>query len=168
MRGEIVHAGCVALWRPDGWRGALIQGASGAGKSDLALRLLDEGFRLVADDRTQVWPCDGRLFAACPAPIAGLLEARGVGIVTAPAIRLAEVALVVRCAAADQPIERLPEDESISLCGIAAPLLWLHPFESSAPAKLRRALTSIGVGAQRAYQARGGGAAQGVSVRGRV
>ena len=47
----IVHAGLVALRHGGLWRGALITGPSGSGKSDLALRCLEHGFRLVADDR---------------------------------------------------------------------------------------------------------------------
>ena len=41
-----LHATCVTL----GDRGMLITGPSGIGKSDLALRLIDGGAKLVADD----------------------------------------------------------------------------------------------------------------------
>ena len=58
----------------------LIEGASGSGKSDLALRCLPLGFRLVSDDRTRLWVSEGRLFGAAPEPIAGLIEARGLGV----------------------------------------------------------------------------------------
>ena len=39
----------------------LLLGASGAGKSDLALRLIDDGARLVADDRTILFVAKGAL-----------------------------------------------------------------------------------------------------------
>ena len=45
-----IHASCVAI----NGRGILLLGKSGAGKSELALRLMDEGARLVADDRTDL------------------------------------------------------------------------------------------------------------------
>src|SRR3546814_10156556 len=45
---QTVHATTVAL---DG-TGVLLRGPAGSGKSDLALRLIDQGARLVADDRT--------------------------------------------------------------------------------------------------------------------
>ena len=48
------HAGLIALYDAGGWKGVLIEGASGSGKSDLALRCLGRGFRLVADDRTRL------------------------------------------------------------------------------------------------------------------
>ena len=57
----ILHAGLLAIYLNGAWRGVLIEGASGAGKSDLAIRLLEQGFRLVADDRVLVWSCDGAL-----------------------------------------------------------------------------------------------------------
>ena len=46
-----IHASCVAI----GGKGVLLLGDSGAGKSDLALRLIDEGARLVADDRAELY-----------------------------------------------------------------------------------------------------------------
>ena len=48
----IHHAGLLARWTGGHWRGVLIEGESGSGKSDLALRALDDGWSLVADDRT--------------------------------------------------------------------------------------------------------------------
>jgi serine kinase of HPr protein (carbohydrate metabolism regulator) len=70
----IRHAGLVAL-RLDGlWRGALIEGPSGGGKSDLALRAIEAGFRLVADDRVVVWTSGGALFGRAPDPIRELIE----------------------------------------------------------------------------------------------
>ena len=51
MKPVKIHASCVAL----AGKGVLILGDSGAGKSDLALRLMDDGARLVADDRTELY-----------------------------------------------------------------------------------------------------------------
>ena len=132
----IVHAGLIAARLGGPWRGVLIEGASGAGKSDLALRCLGAGFSLVADDRVELFVSDGRLFGAPPAPLAGLVEARGLGILAAMSLPLAEVALVVRLG---EP-ERLPDPESATILGISLPAVTLSPFEASAPAKLSRAL----------------------------
>ena len=60
----LVHATCVAL---DG-AGVLLRGPSGSGKSDLALRLIDGGARLVADDQVALSAEAGRLVARAPAP----------------------------------------------------------------------------------------------------
>jgi serine kinase of HPr protein (carbohydrate metabolism regulator) len=142
----IAHAGLVARRERGVWRGALIEGPSGSGKSDLTLRLLDEaGFRLVADDRVRLWVCDGRLFGRAPETLDGLAEARGLGILRIEALPLAEVVLTVRPGAP----ERLPEATSIDLLGVRLPRLELSYLEASAPAKLRRALGALYLGGQR-------------------
>lgn len=132
----IRHAGLIATRLGERWRGALIEGPSGAGKSDLALRMLDRGCRLVADDRVALWVSEGRLFGRAPEPLAGLIEARGLGLERVIALPLAQVVLVVRCG---QP-ERLPEPQTADLLGVSLPIVTLAALEASAPAKLSRAL----------------------------
>jgi serine kinase of HPr protein (carbohydrate metabolism regulator) len=148
---EPFHAGLIALYDRGRWRGVLIEGESGSGKSDLALRCLGLGFRLVADDRATLWISEGRLFGAAPRPIAGLIEARGLGIVPVEPRRLAEVELVVRCLQPADPLERLPEASSRTLLGLALPRLAVRPFEASSPDKVIRALTLLGGAAQGRY-----------------
>ena len=133
----IIHAGLVAAFTRTGWRGVLIEGPAGAGKSDLAIRALDQGFRLVADDRVALWVSAGRLFGRAPETLAGLLEVRGLGVVDVAALPLAEVALVVRCGTP----ERTPDPAFTELLGVSIPLIELDPREASAPAKLSRALS---------------------------
>ena len=122
----------------------MIEGVSGSGKSDLALRCLTLGFRLVADDRTTLWLSEGRLFGAAPAPIAGLIEARGLGIMKVEARRFAEVQLVVRCLLPADPLERMPEPATRTLLGVAVPRIAVRPLEASSPDKVIRALTLLG------------------------
>ncbi|MFZ5670237.1 MAG: HPr kinase/phosphorylase [Pseudomonadota bacterium] len=140
----IRHAGLVAMRLGGFWRGALIEGPSGSGKSDLALRALQSGFRLVADDRVAVWTSGGRLFGAAPEPLAGLLESRGVGVKPLPAVAFAEIVLAVRCAPAAAAVERYPTDETLELLGVGLPLRPLWPFDPAAPAKLRRSMEHLG------------------------
>ncbi len=123
--------------------GVLILGASGVGKSDLALRLIADGALLVADDQTLVEARGDELWATPPATIAGLIEARGVGIVPTGIKLGTRLALAVEFA--DQP-ERMPERRSWSLPGgkLDIPLIALNPFEASAPAKLRFAVSVSG------------------------
>jgi serine kinase of HPr protein (carbohydrate metabolism regulator) len=137
-----VHATCVALRVGGAWRAVLLRGPSGAGKSDLALRLVDGGAKLVADDRTDLSVERGRLVARSPVTIAGLIEVRGLGIVTLPRARRmarAPVALLVDLVPSKR-IERMPEPAREALLGVALPVLALAPFEASAAAKLRLAL----------------------------
>jgi serine kinase of HPr protein (carbohydrate metabolism regulator) len=148
----ILHAGLVALRLGGYWRGALILGASGAGKSDLALRALDAGFRLVADDRVAVWTSGGALYGRAPEPICDLIEARGHGVVAEPALAFAEIVLAAECAGGAE-IERMPEPQRFKTAGAELPLVTIDPFEASAPAKLRRALQHLGAAPQQGYQA---------------
>lgn len=138
----IVHAGLVARPCRGRWQGVMIRGPSGSGKSDLALRLVDHGFSLVADDRTLLWTSANVLFGRAPEPLAGLIEARGVGILSMPVRPFTAVTLVVECL--DAPGERLPDPQTALYLGRKAPLLRLYAREASAPAKLSRALMGLG------------------------
>ena len=69
---ETIHASTVAI---EG-RAVMIVGPSGAGKSDLALRLIDRGATLVADDYTNLSRDGDTLVASAPATIAGRIEVR--------------------------------------------------------------------------------------------
>ena len=140
-----MHATCVALRQGKTWRAVLLRGPSGAGKSDLALRLIETGWRLVADDQTELSRQGKQLIATAPARIAGLIEARGLGIVKVgrdQLVRRAAVALLVDLAQPER-IERLPEPEREKILGIDLPVVSLAPFEASTSAKLRLALAQI-------------------------
>lgn len=149
----MVHGGLIAL-RLDGlWRGALISGASGSGKSDLAARALTQGFHLVSDDRTVVFISQGRPFGRAPSALRGLIEIRGIGVLACRCLPLAEIVLAVDCVERPQTPERVPPGESREILGVTIPLLRLWPFGASAPHKLRRGLEHLGAQRQQAYQA---------------
>lgn len=112
-----LHASCVAL---DG-RAALILGASGSGKSGLALQLIALGAGLVADDRTQVTRKADTLIAAAPTPLKGLIEARQVGILRTPLTGPAQVTLIVDMDVAET--DRLPPERTYTLLGLHLPLI---------------------------------------------
>ncbi len=98
----ILHATTVAL----GARAVVITGASGTGKSALGLELISRGAVLVADDRTRIDCRSGALIASSPPAIRGMIEARGVGLLTADTVAQAMVVLAVDL---DTPeTERLP------------------------------------------------------------
>ena len=121
----------------------MISGPSGSGKSDLALRLLDRGFRLVSDDQTIVRRDGGRLLASPPPTIAGKLEIRGIGIVEMEHDADVPVALVVELAS---DIQRLPDDSrERPILGIGVPIVSIDAMTASAPAKVAFALDAIGL-----------------------
>lgn len=144
---SLLHATCVAV----GPHGVLLLGPPGAGKSDLALRLIDQPgtgisgaiktAMLVADDQVLVTRQGDALLASAPASLAGRLEIRGLGIVPVACIDRVRLALAVRLAAA-ATIERLPETESQRFwsCGLSLPEIALDPLVASAPARLRAAV----------------------------
>ncbi|MCA1907855.1 MAG: HPr kinase/phosphatase C-terminal domain-containing protein [Magnetospirillum sp.] len=133
---HLVHATSVEI----GGHAVLIRGPSGSGKSDLALRLMDQGAQLVADDQTGLSAESGRLFVSCPPTIAGMIEVRGLGILRLPHRDRVPLALVVDLVAA-KDVERLPEPSRTVFLGIQVPRLALCAFESSTPAKVRLAVT---------------------------
>jgi serine kinase of HPr protein (carbohydrate metabolism regulator) len=141
---ELVHGTCVAFGR----HAALLRGAPGAGKSDLALRFMAlpaEGGRtplLVADDQVFAETrANGSVIVSPPPTIAGKIEVRGLGIIEVPF--LAEAELVLLCDLVDgTDVPRMPAEspERGAVAGISLPVLKLAPFEASAPLKLKMAL----------------------------
>ncbi|MGR4865579.1 HPr kinase/phosphorylase [Caulobacter sp. LARHSG274] len=141
----ILHVGMIACRIGGEWRGALIEGPSGIGKSDLALRALDQGFSLVSDDYTLVFTSNGQLYGRAPDALAGLIEARGIGILSQPCLPFCRVRLLVRCVGDPLAVERMPEPQLEMIAGAATPILSLWPLEPAAPAKVRRMLEHLGV-----------------------
>ena len=133
ISSEMLHATTVAI---DG-RAVVIEGRSGAGKSDLALRLIDRGARLVADDQTLLVRQGQALVARCPATIAGRIEVRGLGIHRVDAVAEAPVALIIRLGEEDQ---RMPERRVRRIAGVSVREVTLDPHRASAPIKVEIAL----------------------------
>jgi HPr kinase/phosphorylase len=130
MADATIHASAVLV----GARAVLIRGPAGAGKSALALRLLQAAetglvrfARLVADDRAHVEACHGRLLVRPPQRLAGLLEIRGLGIRRLPFEPVALVGLVADLAVAE--VDRLPQpqERQALIEGISLPRLAVAP-----------------------------------------
>lgn len=127
-----LHASAVAF----GARGVVIRGASGSGKSSLAMQLMQMGACLISDDQTELYIHEGALWARAPTAIAGLIEARGLGLLHADAAPAPVCALVDL----DQTeTDRLPPQRSIKVLDRTVP--HLHKVESPAwPAALAQYL----------------------------
>ncbi|MCS6626916.1 serine kinase [Roseibacterium beibuensis] len=137
-----LHATVAARWTSGlGWRAALISGPPGAGKSDLALRLIGRGWRLVADDYVHVTASGGALYAVAPDTIAGRMEVRAVGVAPAWARGVTRLSLAVDLI--EGAVERLPEPETRLVEGVALPVLRLNGFEASAVEKVAAALARL-------------------------
>lgn len=143
----LIHGTCLAI----GGEGVLLMGKPGSGKSDLALRLIDQGgvgltgrlreAQLVADDQVILRRSEGVLVASAPPSLRGKLEIRGLGIAELPVVAEVRLRLAVRLTPAEE-IERMPDLGSarMDILGMAVPLILLDPHNASAPARLRAAL----------------------------
>ena len=140
-----IHASCVAL----SGAGVLLRGRPGAGKSDLALRLVDGGGALVADDLCEIRRAGSRLLADLPTAVdpafRGRIALRGIGFLTLPYAGSTPLALVADL----EPGTSVDGGESgreVIYLGVPLPLIVLDPFQASAAAKLRL-LAKVGAGA---------------------
>ena len=134
-----IHGTCVAFGRA----GVLIRGSSGSGKSDLALRLIDNKAKLVSDDQVLAMEKNGKIVLSAPRSIAGKIEVRGVGIMDMQYTKSSTLALIVDLVDMGEVIERLPKKKFTRLLGVKVPVIELSSFESSALAKLKLALKNI-------------------------
>jgi len=129
----------------------LLIGRSEAGKSDVALRLIAMGAKLISDDQTALSDTGGRLHAGAPPSLHGRMEVRGIGIIKVDAASPAPVILAVRLDEA-APIPRLPEPlthklpQGLENCAEPA-FLVLHAFEASTPMKIAAAASALARGA---------------------
>jgi len=134
---ETLHVSSIAI---DG-RAVLIEGESGAGKSDLALRLIDRGATLISDDYTLLQRAGRELIASPPDTIAGQIEVRGLGVLPMPHVEKIPVALLVRLT--DAP-ERLPLAEEIRrIAGVDIREVAIDPRTASAAIKVELALRHL-------------------------
>ena len=148
MSKLIVHASAISLYMGQRWFGVLISGPSGVGKSDLTLRALDTGFRLIADDYSLLWLSgpegSQKIYARSPDTIAGRMEVRGIGILNQPARPMGAIDLVVHCQT--EEIERFPEALVTPILGQTLATLKINPREASAVAKVLMALRLLPAG----------------------
>ena len=121
--------------------GVLILGDSGSGKSDLALRLIDNGATLISDDISICRKNSNNIYLYCPPEIKGLLEVREIGIITVPFVESIKLRLVVNLRSKNN--ERFPKDNSFKILGIKIPLISIEGKNSSAVAKIKVKLNEI-------------------------
>jgi HPr kinase/phosphorylase len=143
-RTATIHASAVLA----GPRAILIRGPAGAGKSRLALALIQAAecgliafARLVGDDRLELAAVHGRLLARSPPTLAGLIEVRGLGIRRLDYEPVAVVGLVVDLAIPEAA--RLPEaaEQQTAVTGIILPRVAVAPGWDPMPPVLARLLT---------------------------
>lgn len=143
---QIIHATAIALPVADKWQAVLLRGPSGAGKSDLAFRLLSyHAARLIADDQTGLRRHQQTIICTSVPATESLLELRGLGLLRLgqdqcflQAPLMLAIDLVAR-----EVVTRLPTDKHTSFLGIDVPVLALHAFDASTPAKIVASLAIV-------------------------
>lgn len=134
---NMVHGSAVAI----GGNGVLLLGPSGSGKSDLTLRLIDRGAKLICDDALHIENSNGLPLLFCAPNIAGKIEVRGIGICPVDFLPSAPLRLVIDLA---KDVERMPpKHQSITIAGFSVPMFKLNPFHASSVLKVEWALRSV-------------------------
>ena len=118
MEQIILHASAISC----AGRAVVFTGPSGSGKSGMALEMMALGGLLVSDDRTVVTLEQGRVYVSAPVAIRGLIEARGVGILTAQSVGPVAVSLVVDMSIVETA--RMPPEREIIILAQSLPLLY--------------------------------------------
>lgn len=127
----LYHASCVEFKE----KGIIILGNSGAGKSDLTIRLLDAGGKLVSDDYVEVFNEKNKLIAKTAPNIGGMIEVRGVGLMKVDFKPKTQLVLALELVSREV-IERMPEDHYFEEGNVKIPLYKFDGFSSSAIAKI--------------------------------
>ncbi|MDH3659058.1 MAG: HPr kinase/phosphatase C-terminal domain-containing protein [Alphaproteobacteria bacterium] len=131
----LIHASAVRF----SGKGVLLLGPSASGKSDLALRLIDAGGVLIADDQVRLRREGDRLSAGPPERLAGLIELRGIGIMRVP-FEEGPLDLAIDLLPAGADLDPLPEPASASWLGVELPKIGLDADRPSAVARIRTVL----------------------------
>ncbi len=144
LQAPPIHANALVFNQ----KGLLIFGESGTGKSDLSLRLIDEGGILISDDYTilslrqtnepletpSLWTDIPKIWASCPDTLAGLLEIRGLGIIKTPYIQTHPLDCVIMLQA-DYP--RMPDVDFFDYKNVRLRKFFVNPFELSVLNKIK-------------------------------
>ncbi len=137
MNTETRHASSVAI----NGIGVMIAGPSGSGKSDLALRLIDRGAKLISDDYVDLSLSDNEILLTAPEKISGKIEIRSLGIFDCD--HVSNIPLQLQVALTPNP-ERFPLDsQTETIMSVPIATITLNPAEASAPIKVEMALNRL-------------------------
>lgn len=137
-KGQVLQASAVAI---EG-RAILILGEPGAGKSSLALALIDRGAELIGDDGVTITANAGRLIASPPPNIAGKLEVRNIGIVELPTTSAPLCLALQLCEDAPRFVDQA---DGLELVGLTIPLLKFRAGDAVQALRAEMALTLHGL-----------------------
>lgn len=131
---QLVHATAISF---DGY-GILLTGPSGIGKSDLAIRLIDRGSKLIGDDQVDLNMASNLILLNPKPNIAGKIEVRELGIFELDFAVNVPLKLIVELV---EKAERFPMDrQTKSIMGVQIPAVKITSGKPSAPIKVEMAV----------------------------
>lgn len=126
------HGSCIKYQD----KGILILGPSGSGKSDLALRLIDDGGVLISDDYVEIEYKDGAIIANTAPNIGGMIEVRGIGLIKLDYLKSSPLHLVLDLVQMKE-IDRIPEKQFYRVMDCEVLRVKFDAFSASAVAKIK-------------------------------
>ncbi|MBF91295.1 MAG: hypothetical protein CMP34_00640 [Rickettsiales bacterium] len=121
--------------------GLMILGPTGIGKSDLALRLIDNGATLITDDITICKKVNNKVLLFSPNKTKGLLEVREVGIINVPYVENINLVMIIDLLKTNN--KRIPERKFKKIFGLKFPVLSLNGKTPSSVIKVKVKLNEI-------------------------
>jgi HPr kinase/phosphorylase len=118
---KILHASSVEI---DG-KGVVILGKSGSGKSNLAIKLISMGAKLISDDQTYFKLKDNKIIISKPKTTPNFIEARGIGLIKTPMVMSAKLFCFVNITNIE--LERLPYEEKKYCFGKKIKMIGFNP-----------------------------------------
>lgn len=135
---KAVVYGTALFWQD---HGLLLIGPSGSGKSELALRLMEKGADLIADDQVGLTFSQDTVHMWCPYPLQNKIEAFGMGILGCRTLP-SPTPLSLMCVMEPMCPSRAPSSHSYVISSHSIPYLTVNPFWPSTPYKLKLLLES--------------------------
>ena len=118
---KIMHATSVYI----NGKGIVIFGKSGSGKSNLAIKLISFGAKLISDDQTQLELKKNKIILTKPDSTPNLIEARGIGLIEVPIKNSAELFCFVKMTEIE--LKRLPYKKQKNCFGKKIKMIEFNP-----------------------------------------
>ena len=120
--GKIIHASSVDI----NGKGVVILGKSGAGKSNLAIKLISMGAKLISDDQTHFKCKENKIIISKPETTPNFIEARGIGLIKVPFVVSSKLFCFVKIT--NLELNRLPNAKNKYCFGKKIKLMEFNPF----------------------------------------
>lgn len=119
---KIIHASSVDI----NGKGVVILGKSGTGKSNLAIKLISMGAKLISDDQTHFRLKENKIIISKPETTPNFIEARGIGLIEVPFVVSAKLFCFVKIT--NLELKRLPNAKKKHCFGKKIKMMEFNPI----------------------------------------